>query len=175
MPPTLKLSRPEPTEEFTRADLEFRGVDHSGPSFEARVFFDNARADDATEKDAESGYAGSFYVFGHGGCFGELGHCDVQDAPRGLYDRRPPHQLTPQFKTVIVTEALKRVAQTGARKDFTITIVALVANEPRSRKAQGDPLQFESVSLITYQDPSAAGIPLPQQIGAPPSVGDAAL
>ena len=22
-------------------------------------------------------YAGSFYIFGHGGCFGDVGHCDV--------------------------------------------------------------------------------------------------
>ena len=174
MPTTLKLSRPEPTEEFTRADLEFRGVDHSGPSFEARVFFGNAKADDSTEREEAAGYAGSFHVFGHGGCFGELGHCDIKDAPRGPYDRRPPHQLTPQFKTVIVTEALKRVAQTGTGKDFTITIVAVVSGAARSGKAGDDPLQFESVSLITYEDPSAAGIPLPQQIGAPPSVGQAA-
>jgi tyrosinase len=174
MPVTLKLSRPEPAEEFTRADLEFRGVDHSGPSFEARVFFDNAKAEDSTECEEATGYAGSFHVFGHGGCFGELGHCDVKDAPRGVYDHRPPHQLTPQFKTVIVTAALRRVAQARARKDFTITIVAVVSNGARSAKAADDPLQFESVSLITYQDPSAAGIPLPQQIGAPPSVGQAA-
>lgn len=84
----------------------------------------------------------------------KLAHCDVKDAPRGLYDRRPPHQLTPQFKTVIVTDALRRVAQTGARKDFTITIVAVVSNGGPRDRAADDPLQFESVSLITYQDPS---------------------
>ena len=42
---TLELERPAPTPDvFTRADLEFRGVDHSGPSFEARIFLENRRA-----------------------------------------------------------------------------------------------------------------------------------
>ena len=38
---TLRLERPSPgPDTFTRADLEFRGVDHSGPSYEARIFLD---------------------------------------------------------------------------------------------------------------------------------------
>ena len=42
---TIELDRPPLLPDaFTRADLEFRGVDHSGPSFEARdqgdVLFD---------------------------------------------------------------------------------------------------------------------------------------
>ena len=48
---------------------------------------------------------GRFHVFGHGGCFGEIGHCDVQ--PRRLFDSRKPHALTPITKTV---EVIRRVA-----------------------------------------------------------------
>ena len=117
---TLELERPAPTPDvFTRADLEFRGVDHSGPSFEARIFLDNRRASADTPRDESEGYAGSFWVFGHGGCFGELGHCDIPEGPRGPFDRRPAHPLTPHFKTVIVTEALKRVLQTSDRETIT--------------------------------------------------------
>jgi len=162
---TLELERPDPADEFSRADLEFRGVDHAGPSFEARLFLDNPNADASMARDESEGYAGSFHVFGHGGCFGELGHCDVRDEPRSVYDRRPPHPLTPQFKTVIITDSLRRVMQTAKRKKtFTVTVVAVVSEGPGLRAVGGDPLKFESVSLITFQDPSAAWIPLPQVV-----------
>ena len=91
---------------FERADLVFYGVDHSGPSFEARVFLNDRGADASTDRDDPS-FAGSFTVFGHGGCAGDVGHCDVPTGPRDPFDRRPPHALTPQTKTVIVTEALR--------------------------------------------------------------------
>jgi hypothetical protein len=157
---TVELARPDPSEEFSRADLEFRGVDHSGPSYEARIFFDNPRASDQTPVEEAEGYAGSFHIFGHGGCFGELGHCDVAEAPRGLYDRRQPHPLTPYFKTVIVTDAIRRLVKTGRAKKFTVTVIAIVPESQTSRVKVDDPLKFESVSLITFQDASAAGIPL---------------
>jgi hypothetical protein len=159
---TLVLELPDPTDEFSRADLEFRGVDHSGPSFEARIFFENPRADASTPREESEGYAGSFFIFGHGGCFGELGHCDVKDESSAVYDRRPAHPLTPYFKTVIVTDALRRLLQTNADDTFSATVVAVVPDNATSHVAVDDPLAFESVSLITFQDPAAAGIPLPE-------------
>jgi tyrosinase len=154
---TLKLSRPshEGADEFSRADLEFRGVDHSGPSFEARVYFDNPAADTTTGRDAGSGYAGSFHVFGHGGCFGEHGHCDIPQGARSPYDYRFAHQLTPQYKTVIVTDALRTLIAKSARKSVTVTVVPIIRENPVSLVADvRDPLRFESVSLITYEDPA---------------------
>ncbi len=95
--------------DFQRADLVFYGVDHSGPSFEARIYLNNPGAKLTTPRDAESHYAGSFTVFGHSGCAGDAGHCEVPTGPRDPFDRRPPHPLTPQTKTVIVTDALRRI------------------------------------------------------------------
>jgi hypothetical protein len=164
MAATVQLPRPPHTspEDFSRADLEFLGVDHSGPSFEARVYLQNTKADTESGRSEESGYAGSFYVFGHGGCFGEVGHCDVPEGPQGRYDRRLPHQLRPQFRTLIITEALRRVIRADQGETFTATIVPIVYDNPASLVGdRKDPLKFESVSLITYEDPSAAGIPLP--------------
>jgi tyrosinase len=154
---TLKLARPthETDDEFSRADLEFRGVDHSGPSFEARVYLDNPGADAATGRDPASGYAGSFHVFGHGGCFGEHGHCDIPQGPRSPYDLRFAHQLTPQYKTVIVTDALRTLMAKSARNSLTLTVVPIIRDNPASLVRGGDdPLRFESVSLITYEDPA---------------------
>jgi hypothetical protein len=166
MATTVEVPRPPLSpDEFSRADLEFRGVDHSGPSFEARVYLNNPDADAETGCTEDTGYAGSFYVFGHGGCFGETGHCEVPEGPRSPFDRRLPHQLTPQFRTVVITEAFRHVLRTGDGSTFTATIVPVVRDNPASLVADdaGDPLQFESVSLITYEDPSAAGIPLPSR------------
>lgn len=156
---TVKVSRPshETADEFSRADLEFRGVDHSGPSFEARVYLDNPAADTGTGRDPASGYAGSFHVFGHGGCFGELGHCDIPQGPRSPYDARFPHQLTPQYKTVIITNAFRTIIAAAARKTLTVTVVPVVRDNPVSLVGNvDDPLHFDSVSLITYEDPAPA-------------------
>lgn len=135
-------------EEFSRADLEFHGVDHSGSSFEARVFLNNPEADERTPRKAESGYAGSFYIFGHGGCFGDAGHCDVPSAPVDPFDRRPPHPLTPQQKTVIVTDALKRL-RSNQGGSFTVTVVPVPSDSPV--RAEDDILRFERISLVTYE------------------------
>ncbi len=136
--------------DFSRADLQFRGVDHSGASFEARVFLDNPDADTSTATDAAEGYAGSFYIFGHGGCFGDLGHCDVMQSDNP-FDRRPQHQLTPYIKIVLVTEAVKRARDTAGGDRFTVTVVPIVADVPTARgAAKDDVLHFESISLVSY-------------------------
>lgn len=130
--------------EFTRADLVFYGVDHSGPSFEARIFLNTPDAGLSTPRDLELGYAGSFTIFGHAGCAGDAGHCDVPTGPADPFDARPPHPLTRQTKTVIITEALRRVAD----PDLTITIVPV---RPGALDAElADSLEFDEFRLLTY-------------------------
>ncbi len=128
---------------FERADLVFYGVDHSGPSFEARVYFNDNKVDESTARESAS-FAGSFTVFGHAGCAGDEGHCDVPQGPRDAFDRRPPHPLTPQTKTVIVTDALRRTTD----EKVQITVIA-VRPGPDGPHAV-DALAFERFSLLTY-------------------------
>jgi hypothetical protein len=130
------LDMPADREEITRADLIFYGVDHSGPSYEARIFL-----------DIEQGYAGSFAVFGHGGCYGDEGHCAPEDRFSDEFDRRPPHPLTKYIRTVPVTEALKRT--TGDQ--VTVQLVA-VARETKDSPAGADIAPVETVRLVAYQD-----------------------
>jgi hypothetical protein len=160
---TLEVERPTlPPDAFTRADLEFRGVDHSGPSYEARIFLNNPGAGPDTPRDASEGYAGSFYIFGHGGCFGEVGHCDIPKGLRGPFDKRPPHPLAPYFKPVIVTDALKRALQTSRARKLSVTVVSIVPESQVSRAPTAkDPLRFESVSLLTYEGPPSGEPPAP--------------
>ena len=147
----LPLPRYDDDDPFTRADLVFHDIDHSGPSFEARVFLDNPKANQDTPLEAEAGYVGSFHIFGHGGCFGDVGHCDIPAGPAHPFDRRPPHQLTPQTRLVVATEAIKRLAQTPA-KTATVSVVPVVADPPPGAERPGtDVLRFDRLSLITYE------------------------
>lgn len=109
--------------EFKHAILEFHKVDHSGASFQARVFFNNSRASKDTPMTLEKGYAGKFHIFGHGRCWGDTGHCHVQQTPRP-FDNRSPHPLTPREVRVEVTDALKRVAQKESK--LVITVVPVI-------------------------------------------------
>ncbi|MGO8884147.1 MAG: hypothetical protein ACLPUO_02465 [Streptosporangiaceae bacterium] len=133
--------------DFSRADIEFHELDHSGASFEGRVFLNNADADENTDTTAASGYAGSFHVFGHGGCFGDEGHCDV--LPRRTYDPRAAHPLTPAVKVVIATEAVN--AALGADSEtITVTVVPVVTSLTEKCGAD-NVLSFESVRIVTYR------------------------
>ena len=125
-----------------RADLVFYDVDHSGPSYEARIFINAPDADASTPRD-DPHYAGSFCIFGHGGCFGDVGHCDVP-TERDPFDLRPPHQLVPAAKTVLVTDAFKRLVAPDD-ETMTVTVVAVVPGAD-----EHDVLSFDRVRLLTY-------------------------
>jgi hypothetical protein len=141
------LDVPVNREDITRADLIFYEVDHSGPSYVARVFLDNPKADADTPREPDSGYAGSFAVFGHGGCYGDEGHCAPSDRLRDEFDRRPPHPLTPQTRTLEITDALKRTSGEKTRVDV---IIVIPESEVSAASQKVSPCA--SVRLVAYQD-----------------------
>ncbi len=118
-----------PSHRYARADLEIDGIFHGEASYEARVFLNNPKADHKTPKTLENGYAGSFFILGHGGCLGDPGHCDVNDSKREAYDFRPPHPLTPASKRVTVTTALREIAKTTSQVTVTVVPIVTAANE----------------------------------------------
>jgi hypothetical protein len=136
------LDLPADREHVVRADLVFYGVEHSGPSYEARIFLDNPRANAETPRDAEKGYAGSFTVFGHGGCFGGEGHCAPKDRYVDAFDRRPPHPLTPETVAVTITESLGRISGDTVR----VTVVPVV----REAAGAAEVVPCDQIRLVTY-------------------------
>jgi hypothetical protein len=130
--------------EWSSAELLVYGVDHSGPSYEVRVFVDAADADVGTPLTVEDGYAGCFTVFGHGGCFGDEGHCDPNARYTDEFDVRLPHQSETQTKVVSVTEALRR---TGADA-VSVTLVAVEPTEDGPRPS--DAFRASEIRLVTY-------------------------
>ena len=134
--------------QFVRADLEFIDVDHSGPSFEARVFVNNPNADINTPPTAASGYAGCFNVFGHGGCFGDVGHCDVPHTIEDSFDPRPSHPLLPMKKVVIATSAIRNAL--AQRRDINVTVVTILKSWT-DKTELNNVLKFDHINLITYR------------------------
>ena len=152
--PALRFDLPKPGDDrFVRADLEFHGIDHSGPSFEARVFLNNPEASASTLMDSAHGYVDSFFVFGHGGCFGDDGHCEVPTGPRRRNDLRPQHQLTPIDARVVATDGIQAALRTGGDR-LTVTVVPVIDDEDAQDYADqdllSDPLRIERVALLTY-------------------------
>ena len=151
-PPTIRmrLQLPAAQRPFRRADLVFLGLEHAGPSVEARIFFNAPDADASTPTTASAGFAGFFSIFAHGGCFGDEGHCDMPE--RRPTDRRPPYALTPFSKHVTVTEAVRRLITDGVH-DVDVTIVPVLHDVPPyvPEDLLAQPVVFERLSIVFYQ------------------------
>jgi hypothetical protein len=143
-------------DEMSRADLVFYGVEHGGPSYEALIFIDNPEADADTPLDAGHGYAGSYTVFGHAGCFGEEGHCEPADRFTDEFDHRGPHPLTPWTRTVIVTDALKAAVRSKDLDEgnaaVTVTVVPVVTEVEHPVEHMPDAFHFSELRLLTYEE-----------------------
>lgn len=136
--------------EFSRADVVIEGLDHSQISYEVRIYLNNPSATADTPRAVEHGYAGRLSVFGHGGCYGDPGHCAVPAPSTDPTDLRPPHPLTPLDTYVTVTHALRSVLERdGALR--TLTLVPVSTPPLRAeRKPAPELLRFDDVSLRTY-------------------------
>ncbi len=104
-----------------RAELVFAGVDQAGPSFEGRVFLNNPDADETTAQTPETGYAGSFYVYGYG-----------EPAPPAIAEARQTQAkgsgpIAPIEKRLHPDETAVRTALEGSDK-LAITVVPIASD-----------------------------------------------
>jgi tyrosinase len=139
--PPLEL--PDAEQPFERADLIFYGLDHAGDTFEARVFVNAPKRLDQSAGRDHPDYIGSFFIFGHGGCFGDEGHCDVP-AERDPFDFRLPHQLEPAVRILTVTDVVQELVEAGADTAKVTVIAETLGERPN------DVLAFDTVRLATY-------------------------
>jgi hypothetical protein len=153
VPARTFTTRPMPVEfaapehRFVRADIEISRIFHGEASYEGRIFLNNPKADAKTPKDLAHGYAGSFHIFGHGGCLGDVGHCEVNEHKREAYDFRPPHPLTPAKKRVTVTTALREIAKSTTAVTITVVPVVTATNELCDSE---DVFRCENIQFVTY-------------------------
>lgn len=132
-----------PALDFRNADFEIGGIKHTGSSYEGLVYIDNPQADATTGKDPDKGYAGSFTVLGHGGCFGAEGHCDAPDERR-RFDNRLQARAIRMKKRVDVTEPLRAAARAGGEIRFTIVAQT---RDPSPK----DVLDVKRLSVVLYR------------------------
>ncbi|MGH3998138.1 MAG: hypothetical protein ACRDTJ_11820 [Pseudonocardiaceae bacterium] len=146
----LPLSPEAGHAEFSRADVVIQGLDHGQTSYEVRLYLNNPTATTDTPRTIEHGYAGRITVFGHGGCYGDPGHCDVPPPSTDPTDLRPPHSLTPLDTYVTITDALRAILQRDGGL-HTLTLVPVSTPPLRAnRKPAPELLRFNDVSLHTY-------------------------
>jgi hypothetical protein len=131
---------------FTRADIEFIDVDHAGSTYEGRVFLNNPDADEGTARSPATGYAGSYFIFGHGGCLGDVGHCDV--LPRDPFDPRPGHPLTGARKVLIASDELRALPDADK---VTVTIVPVIRSVGPQSRDDENIVKVGEVRIVTYR------------------------
>ncbi len=132
-----------------RVDVELGGVDQAVPSYEGRLFLNNPEADRETIRDEDSGYLGSFFVFGKVQCWGEdEGHCDPASDRR--FDRRHPPGRHAKIRVTVPEGRLARLIARGAEQ-ATISVVAVRTSDADASAAPSDgPLRFGRLSVIAY-------------------------
>lgn len=133
--------------EFYRADIEFHGIGHATESYVGHVFLNNPKANSKTPKTLENNFVGSYHIFGHGGCFGDVGHCDILKKNK-KYDFRADHPLTHGFKKLIITDQLKVLGKHS--KEFIVTIVPIIKLDKNTMDIK-DIVDIEKVSIVTYE------------------------
>lgn len=126
-----------PLRGVSRAELVFGGVEQAGPSFEGRVFLNNPDADESTPLTPETGYAGSFHVYGYG-----------TPAPPAVADAKAKQDegggpVAPIEKRVHADEGAFRTAIERS-SELAVTVVP-VAVEPGGATPQRP---FENVEVV---------------------------
>ena len=133
---------------YRRADVELHGIDQAVPSYEGRIFLGNAGADENTPRDEDSGFLGSFFVFGKLECWGEEGHCEPPE--RVAFDRRRDPTRWAKARVRVPEGRLARVLE-GAGDEPKLSIVAVVPRRPDYDGFKPeDVLRFDRLSIVTY-------------------------
>jgi hypothetical protein len=102
-----------------RADITVSGLDHSGGSYELRVFLNNPSADAGTPPTAGAGYAGSIHVYGYGAP-------PPPPATGGEGASATPIRKT---RSIIATDAIRSQPAAGGRVSVTLVAVGVGGTE----------------------------------------------
>lgn len=126
---------------FKQAEVRLHRVPQLPRSCFIRVFLNLPDANASTPIN-HSHYAGYLAIFGHADCIGGPGHCDLPPSRPRQYDQRPRHHNTPRNHRVNVTEAAKRLLDSGATS-LQITLVVIGGDYCEDKEL----LRLEGVSL----------------------------
>jgi len=125
---------------FRQAEVRLHRVPQLIRSCFVRVFLNNPNANASTPLDDPS-YAGYLAIFGHGGCIGGPGHCDLPPSRARQHDIRPRNHNTPRNHRVIVTKAAKAALKKSSSLQITLVVIGADYREEREL------LRVDGVSL----------------------------
>jgi tyrosinase len=126
---------------FKKAEVRMHWVPQLVRSCFVRAFLNLPGADASTPVRENPHYAGYLAIFGHGECYGGPGHCDLPPPRSRMFDQRPRSHNTPRNHRLDVTDAARRMLQTGDDLQITLLVVGVDYREER------DLLRLEAVSL----------------------------
>jgi tyrosinase len=126
---------------FRKAEIRLHSVPQLMRSCFIRAFLNQPDADAATPVHDNPHFAGYLAVFGHGGCYGGPGHCDLPPAQSRDYDRRPRSHNTPRNHRIDVTQCARRLLETADSLQITLLVIGVDYQE------ESDLLKLEGVSL----------------------------
>lgn len=134
--------------DFSRADLEFYGINTFRSSFGVHIYINDDDVNEENYGTSRSSYAGCFFIFGHSECAGDENHCHIPKEYR-RFDDRPSHPLTPAFKRVTVTEAIRKALESGSK----ITITLIAGTDADVKEIEDDKLlDFKGLNLAFFTE-----------------------
>ena len=134
--------------DFSRADLEFYSINTFRPSFGVHIYINDEEVNEENYSTSRSSYAGCFFIFGHSECAGDVDHCHIPTEYR-RFDDRPSHPLTPAFKRVTVTEAMRKALKSGSK----ITITLIIGTDAETKEIEGEQLlDFKGLNLAFFAE-----------------------
>lgn len=144
LPPTLTLPVAGLADGVENARLHLQGMRPPRKSYEVRVFVGEESADASTTTRGNPRFGGRLFFFGHGECFGAPGHCNPDQAARGIFDRRPGHPLAPRNYSLDITSAVQQY-KGSAEDEVRLSFVVLDGN---GDQVAPEELDFDSITLV---------------------------
>jgi tyrosinase len=126
---------------FKRAEVRLHWVPQLARSCFIRVFLNQPGADAQTPITGNPHYAGYMAVFGHGGCYGGPGHCDLPPLKTRAFDVRPRNHNTPRNHRIDVTATARELLKKKSEIQITLLVIGVDYQE------EDDLLRLEGVSL----------------------------
>lgn len=138
------------SEETPSIDLSFKNVDHSHYSYEVWVFANNPQATIKTPRKIEQGYLGRFTIFGHGGCFGQEGHCNYSIADVDKFNPNRPHPVAPVKRCVTLNSANIEYLQSSQNAITSLTLVPISQGMRKAFEPEPDAFTFTHLEVKIY-------------------------
>lgn len=126
---------------FAKAEVRLHWVPQLARSCFIRVFLNQPGANASTPIHDNPHFAGYLAVFGHGGCYGGPGHCDLPAARARDFDLRPRSHNTPRNHRIDITASAKELLKKSDSLQITLLVIGADYQE------DSDLLRLEGVSL----------------------------